>query len=89
MSPSIVNRSLTGLLADRHPPHRKSVLFCQGCGHESSIDGDWRTARIDRRTDDERLIYTCPECARTVAVRPDRGRETDGCDSHSRIAQPL
>lgn len=54
---------------------RKSVLFCRSCGHESPVDGDWRVARVDRRTRNERAVYTCPECAHTVSVRPDGGRD--------------
>lgn len=50
---------------------RKAVLICPKCGHESLIDGDWRTAHVDVGTRHERRVYTCPECTHTVTVRPE------------------
>lgn len=42
-------------------PHRKAVLFCRECGHESPLTGDWRT-------EEERgvVTYVCPSCGATV-----------------------
>lgn len=75
MMPSLLGQSSTpGRTSRERTACRKAVLFCQSCGHESPIDGDWRIARVDRRTRSEKAIYTCPECARTVTVRPDGGR---------------
>jgi DNA-directed RNA polymerase subunit RPC12/RpoP len=46
---------------------RKAVLFCQSCGHESLVGGDWIAT-------DDYLSRTrhvrCPECETTVADRP-------------------
>jgi len=43
---------------------RKTVLFCQDCGHASPVDGDWhvRTVGNHQRT-------RCPECGRVVDDR--------------------
>lgn len=71
MMPSLLGQpSIPGRSNRDRTEDRKSVLFCQSCGHESPVDGDWRIARVDRRTECEQVIYTCPECARTVSVRP-------------------
>jgi predicted RNA-binding Zn-ribbon protein involved in translation (DUF1610 family) len=43
----------------------KATLFCQTCGHESSIWGDW-----DVRSTTERTTTSCPECGTTVDERP-------------------
>lgn len=85
MMSSLLRQPSTAGRRDR-TERRKSVLFCQSCGHESPIDGDWRVARVDRRTRCEKAIYTCPECARTVSVRPDGCRDT--CRDRPRARNP-
>jgi len=76
MTSSLLNHPSTAGKNDRNGSERlKSVLFCQNCGHESPIAGDWHIARVDRRTRREKVVYTCPECARTVATRPDSSRD--------------
>ena len=49
------------------PPdsHKKSMLFCPACGHESTTDGDWVV--------DDDSTYRCPECRTVIGDRrPDR-----------------
>lgn len=43
------------------PPNRRSkrVLFCQNCGHESPLNGDWII-------DDKDGTYACPECRAAI-----------------------
>jgi predicted RNA-binding Zn-ribbon protein involved in translation (DUF1610 family) len=85
MMPSLLNQPATAGRRDRDESARpKSVLFCQSCGHESPLGGDWRVARVDRRTRREKVIYTCPECARTVVTRPDSGHEESGSGGEER-----
>lgn len=50
----------------------KAVLFCQGCGHASPVDGDWCVETIGdhRRT-------RCPECRRVVDDRRPTERASD------------
>jgi predicted RNA-binding Zn-ribbon protein involved in translation (DUF1610 family) len=52
-------------------PRRKSTLYCPDCGHESTIDGDWRVDHtvVDDR---DRAVYSCPECGAVIARRPAR-----------------
>ena len=71
IAPLLGPASTAGKTDRERTERRKSVLFCQNCSHESPVDGDWRVARVDRRTRNEKAVYTCPECARTVSVRPD------------------
>ncbi len=52
-------------------PGSKSVLFCPDCGHESSVDGDWRVQETGRGA-----AYRCPECGATVTVRRSEGVDT-------------
>lgn len=44
--------------------HRKAVLYCPVCGHESPVDGDWVVSTRESRSE-----YGCPECDHVVAVR--------------------
>ena len=46
---------------------RKSTLFCPGCDHASTADGDWI-----RRTHGETVAYVCPVCATSITERPRR-----------------
>lgn len=48
----------------RGAPHRKAVLFCPSCSHESPIDG-W--IEVDRA---DRYVYVCPKCENTVLSQP-------------------
>lgn len=58
--------------ATRSPDkRRKTTLFCPGCDHESSIDGDWTV----RRAPPGRLRLICPTCGARVHDRPDRTRD--------------
>ena len=85
MMPSLLGQPATAGRRDRSEPiDHKSVLFCQNCGHESAIDGDWRIANVDRQTRREKAIYTCPECARTVAARPDSDGGEPAADGETR-----
>ncbi|AZH24196.1 hypothetical protein [Haloplanus aerogenes] len=43
---------------------RKTVLFCQDCGHASPVDGDWRV-----RTVGNHQRTRCPECLSVVDDR--------------------
>ena len=43
----------------------KATLFCQTCGHESSVWDDW-----DVRSTAGRTTTNCPECGTTVDERP-------------------
>lgn len=49
--------------ADTHPP--KSTLFCQDCGHQSPVDGDWMLVATARGT-----AYRCPQCGADLTIRP-------------------
>ncbi|PSP88943.1 hypothetical protein BRC90_06430 [Halobacteriales archaeon QS_4_69_34] len=56
-------------LRDRlHRAPRKSVLYCQACGHDSPADGDWRVSPVD--ADPERVVYACPDCGHSITTRP-------------------
>ncbi len=48
-------------------PRQKAVLFCQDCGHESPINGDWSI-----RTQGDHLLYMCPQCRHVLMDRPRR-----------------
>lgn len=50
------------------PPHRKSILFCASCGHESPVDGDWSVAVHEPGT--TRCVLECPTCGHVVVDRP-------------------
>jgi|GEM_PF-1075205 len=43
---------------------RKSILFCQDCGHANPVDGDWRVQTVGghQRT-------RCPECRSVIDDR--------------------
>lgn len=43
---------------------RKSTLFCQDCGHESPVDGDWVV-----QTQSDHRLYVCPECQHVLTTR--------------------
>jgi len=43
---------------------RKAVLFCQLCGHESPVDGDWRVTREVRSE-----TVRCPVCDHVLEFR--------------------
>jgi hypothetical protein len=43
----------------------KSALFCQDCGHESPVDGDWEV-----QTQSDHRLYVCPECQHVLTARP-------------------
>ena len=95
MTSSLSGQPSTAGSRDRsESKRRKSVLFCQSCGHESPADGDWRVARVDRRTRHERTVYTCPGCAYTVAVRPggrqsgDEKQDQDRGSDRNRSGKP-
>lgn len=49
------------------PPKQrsKSVLFCQRCGHESPLTGDWVHDSDDGTS-------RCPECQAVIGARNDR-----------------
>lgn len=42
-------------------PDRKAVLFCRECGHESPLQGDWRTEE-----ESGVVAYVCPSCGTTI-----------------------
>lgn len=44
---------------------RKATLYCWGCDHASSVDGDW--VRKPRGTE---VAYVCPGCGTVIAERP-------------------
>ena len=54
------------------PPRQKSVLFCANCGHDSHVEGDWI---VHERSGSRSLWYQCPECGRSVSVRPAQSLE--------------
>ena len=60
--------SLHAHSATTPPPdgRRKHVLFCQTCGHESPIGGDW----LLESTDDSEYLR-CPECQTVLGSRSD------------------
>ncbi|ELY55070.1 hypothetical protein C492_16001, partial [Natronococcus jeotgali DSM 18795] len=41
---------------------RKATLYCWGCDHASSVDGDW--VRKPRGTE---VAYVCPGCGTVIA----------------------
>jgi hypothetical protein len=47
------------------PPRQKSTLFCQDCGYESPVDGDWLV-----HTQGEHRLYMCPHCRQVLTARP-------------------
>ncbi|MCU4741466.1 hypothetical protein OB955_11265 [Halobacteria archaeon AArc-m2/3/4] len=52
------------------PPHsptdgRKMVLYCQECGHDSPITGDWDESRHG-----DEVQFRCPDCGHLVTRRP-------------------
>jgi predicted RNA-binding Zn-ribbon protein involved in translation (DUF1610 family) len=44
---------------------RKSLLFCQDCGHESPVDGDWVV-----QPEGDHCRYVCPTCQHVLTARP-------------------
>lgn len=45
----------------------KATLFCQDCGHQSHVDGDWIV-----RTTAARVTTECPDCGTHIDERPRR-----------------
>lgn len=45
-------------------PRRKGTLFCDQCGHESLVEGDWTVSETGDRT-----ILSCPECGNVIESR--------------------
>lgn len=45
--------------------HRKGVLVCPDCGHESHVDGDWV-----RHESSDGTTYECPVCGSVVVSQP-------------------
>jgi hypothetical protein len=56
----------------------KATLFCQTCGHESSVWDDW-----DVRSTAGRTTTSCPECGTTVDERPTHDQPCPAPDSLS------
>ena len=57
----------------------KSVLFCQDCGHENPVEGDWRIGRRALGTSLEQVAYRCPDCGHVLTVRPVERTVWDVC----------
>jgi len=60
--------SLHAHSATTPPPdsRQKDTLFCQVCGHESPIGGDW----VPAQNDNNRTLQ-CPECQTVLGDRSD------------------
>ena len=61
---------------DDEDADRKATLFCPGCGHASSLDGDWEIRMVanNRRV-------RCPDCRHVVDERQATDRRPARADS--------
>ena len=59
-----MDRSQPNVPVSADESRRKSVLFCQDCGHQSPIDGDWMI-----RVQGNKLLYVCPTCHHVLTER--------------------
>lgn len=61
------------------PPRPKATLFCDECGHESHVTGDWVVHESAHGAD-----FVCPECGATIISRgvsgPPPGERRCQCD---------